>query len=139
MIGIVIAALGFVLQVDPENGFDSKKVDALIEGARESWHVPGAAVVIVSGDKVLYLKGSGRRTFGKPGPITPNTVFPLASCTKAFTTTLLAMLADDGKLGWDDPVRKHQKDFHLADPLADGDVRLRDLVSHRTGVASHDL
>jgi CubicO group peptidase (beta-lactamase class C family) len=51
----------------------------------------------------------------------------------------MAMLADEEKLDWSDPVRKHLKDFHLADPLADGDVRLNDLVSHRTGVAPHDL
>ncbi|MCE9530632.1 MAG: serine hydrolase [Planctomycetes bacterium] len=118
---------------------DEKKLAALIDTALEKWQVPGAAVVIVSGDKILYLKGRGVREIGKPERMTPDTVFPLASCTKAFTTTLLAMLADEGKLDFDDPVRKHLKDFHLSDPLADGDVRLRDLVSHRTGVAGHDL
>src|SRR5262249_31126500 len=55
------------------------------------------------------------------------------------TATLLAQLADEGKLSWDDPVRRHLPDFHLADQLADRDVTLRDLVTHRTGVASHDL
>ncbi len=139
MIGILFASLGFLPHANPEPALDSKTIDALIERAREAWHVPGAAVVIVSGDKVLYLNGSGRRTLGQPEPVTADTIFPLASCTKAFTTTLMAMLADEGKLGWDDPVRKHLKDFHLSDPLADGDVRLRDLVSHRTGVGSHDL
>jgi CubicO group peptidase (beta-lactamase class C family) len=139
MIGVLLTSLAMLASADPMPALDTKQVDALIERARESWNVPGVAVVIVSGDKVLYLKGSGRSTQDKAELITPGTVFPLASCTKAFTTTLMAMLADDGKLAWDDPVRKHLKDFRLSDPLADADVRLRDLVSHRTGVAGHDL
>jgi CubicO group peptidase (beta-lactamase class C family) len=139
MIGILMAALSVLSRADPASAFDSRQADALIERARESWQIPGAAVVIVSGDKVLYLKGSGHCSKEKLVAVTPDTIFPLASCTKAFTTTLMAMLADDGKLAWDDPVRKHVKNFRLSDPLADGDVRLRDLVSHRTGVASHDL
>jgi CubicO group peptidase (beta-lactamase class C family) len=118
---------------------DSKVLDALIDSALSDWHVPGAAIVIVDGDKILYLSGRGLREIGKAERITPDTVFPLASCGKAFTTTLLAMLVDDGKLDWDDPVRKHLTDFHLSQPLADGDVRLRDLVAMRTGVAPHDL
>jgi CubicO group peptidase (beta-lactamase class C family) len=139
MIDILIAALSVVAGADPISAVDTKHVDALIERARESWQVPGAAVVIVSGDRILYSKGSGRCSKEKPIAVTPDTIFPLASCTKAFTTTLMAMLADEGKLAWDDPVRKHLKSFHLSDPLADGDARLRDLVSHRTGVDSHDL
>ncbi len=118
---------------------DQKKIDALIDQALADWQVPGTAVVIVSDNQILYLGGRGAREIGKPGRVTPDTVFPLGSCSKAFTTTIMAMLADDGKLDWDDPVRKHLKSFHLSEPLADGDVRLRDLVSHRTGVGSHDL
>jgi CubicO group peptidase (beta-lactamase class C family) len=118
---------------------DQKKIDVLIDQALADWQVPGAAVVIVDSNNVLYLGGRGIREIGKPGRVTPDTVFPLGSCSKAFTTTIMAMLADDGKLAWDDPVRKHLKTFHLSEPLADGDVRLRDLVSHRTGVGSHDL
>ena len=118
---------------------DAKKIETLIDRALEEWQVPGIAVAIVDGEKILFLQGRGVREKGKTEPVTPDTIFPLASCSKAFTTTLMAVLADDGKLEWDDPVRKHLKEFHLSDPLADGDVRLYDLVSHRTGVAAHDL
>ncbi|HKA06606.1 MAG TPA: serine hydrolase [Gemmataceae bacterium] len=114
------------------------RIDRLVTEALEAWDAPGAAVVIVSPDRVIHLKGYGvREIAGKP--VTPDTIFPLASCSKAFTTTLMAALADDGKLVWDDPVRKHLPDFHLSDPAADKLVTLRDLVAHRTGVASHDL
>jgi CubicO group peptidase (beta-lactamase class C family) len=63
----------------------------------------------------------------------------LASCTKAVTAALVAKLADEGKLAFDDPVRRHLPVFHLSDPNADALVALKDLLTHRTGVNGHDL
>ena len=117
----------------------SRAVDDLVQKAMRRWEVPGVAVVIVRGDEVLYLKGHGVREHGRDEPVTPDTIFPLASCSKAFTTALMAQLVDAGVVRWDDPVRKHLPYFHLSDPNADALVTLRDLVSHRTGVAPHDL
>jgi CubicO group peptidase (beta-lactamase class C family) len=119
--------------------FDSKALDALIEKAMKEMEVPGAAVVVVKDDTVVYLKGFGVREKGKPEKVTADTVFAIASCSKAFTTTLLAMLADDGKLKWDDKVRQHLDYFRISDELADRDVTIRDLLSHRTGMPRHDL
>ncbi len=79
------------------------------------------------------------RELGGDAPVTPDTLFGIGSCTKAFTATALAILVDEGKANWDDPVRKHLPGFRLADPLADHDVRLRDLLCHRVGLARHDL
>lgn len=118
---------------------DEAAVDAAVKRALEAWEVPGAAVVIVHGDEVVYLKGHGVRERGTDKPVTPDTVFPVASCTKGFTTALLAMLVDEGKLGWDDRVRKHLPWFRLADPLADEAVTIRDLVTHRTGLRGHEM
>jgi CubicO group peptidase (beta-lactamase class C family) len=124
----------FALAADPS----PEHVDKLATEALRAWDVPGAAVVIVTPERAINLKGYGVRELrGKP--VTPDTVFPLASCTKAFTTALVAALADDGKLTWDDPVRRHLPAFHLSDPAADALVSLRDLGSHRTGVGPHDL
>jgi len=114
-------------------------LDALIQAARRAWSVPGVAVAIVRDGEVIYLKGHGHRSLGGREEVTPDTLFPLASCSKAFTTTALAMLVEEGKLRWDDPVRQHLPWFRLSDPLADRDVALRDLVCHRTGLAGHDL
>jgi CubicO group peptidase (beta-lactamase class C family) len=114
-------------------------VDRVMQAALTRWAVPGAALVIVHDGKVIHVKGYGRRELGRPGPVTPDTVFPLASCSKAFTATALAMLVDGGQASWDDPVRTHRPDFHLADPGADALVTLRDLLTHRTGVGGHDL
>jgi CubicO group peptidase (beta-lactamase class C family) len=123
----------------PARALDPPAIDPVVTEALRAWDVPGLAVVVVSPERVLWLKGYGKRELGGEPPVTPDTIFPLASCTKAFTATLLAMLTDDGKLTWDDPVRKHWPDFHLADPLADAGVTLRDLLTHRTGLASHDF
>jgi CubicO group peptidase (beta-lactamase class C family) len=114
-------------------------VDQIVQEALKNWGVPGAAVVIVQNDKVRLVKGYGKREIGRPDNVTSDTVFPLGSCSKAFTTVVLAMLADEGKVSWDDPVRKHIPDFHLYDTHADALVTIRDLLSHRTGVGSHDL
>ncbi len=118
---------------------DPAAVDAVIRDSLKAWGVPGAAVAVVRDGEVVYLKGHGVREAGRDRPVTPDTLFPLASCTKGFTTAVMAMLVDDGKLSWDDPVRKHLDWFHLSDPLADRDVTLRDLVTHRTGLRGHDM
>lgn len=114
-------------------------VKKLVEAARAAWAVPGVAVAVVKEDKTLYLDGHGVREAGKPEPVTSHTAFQIASTTKAFTTTAMAMLVDEGKLGWDDPVRKHLDFFRLADPHADALVTARDLVTHRTGLPRHDV
>src|SRR5262245_46533433 len=85
---------------------DTQAVDAIVQEALKTWQVPGAAVAIVHGDDI-YLQGYGRRERGSEQPVTPETIFAIGSCTKAFTTTALAILAEEGKLSWDDPVRKH--------------------------------
>jgi CubicO group peptidase (beta-lactamase class C family) len=136
---LLVLPLGAFALLTPAATNDPAAMDAIVRKARDFWKVPGTAIAIVRDDQVIYLKGFGVTEVGKPEPVTPDTLFPLASCTKAFTTTAMAMLADEGKLDWDDHVRKHLDYFHLADPLADEDVRLRDLVCHRTGLAPNDL
>lgn len=115
-----------------------KTIDSTIERARKAWKVPGTSVAIVHQDKVIYLKGHGIKDVDSREPMTPDTLFPMASCSKAFTTAGLAMLVDEGKLLWNDHPRKYVNYFKLADPLADKQVMLRDLLSHRTGLGSHD-
>lgn len=119
--------------------FDPKPVDEVVEKALKEFDAPGAAVVIVKGGEVVYLKGFGVREKGKGDKVTPDTVFPIASCSKAFTATALAMMADDGKLKWDDKARDHLDYFRLSDELADRDVTVRDLLCHRTGMPRHDM
>ena len=118
---------------------DRLAIENLADDALKTWEVPGLAIAVVRGNETLILKGFGYRVLGKRDPVTPDTVFPLASCSKAFTTTLLAMLVDDGAMKWDDPVRNHLPSFKLSDPNADALVSVRDLLCHRSGIGSHDL
>ncbi len=117
----------------------AERVATLSEAARRSWKVPGVAVAVVCASDTLIAAGYGTRTAGRADPVTADTLFPLASCTKAFTATVLARLVDEGKLRWDDPVRRYLPDFHLSDTHADALLVLRDLLCHRTGVGGHDL
>jgi CubicO group peptidase (beta-lactamase class C family) len=114
-------------------------IDGIMRDALAAWQVPGAALAIVRDNQIIYLKGFGLADLDKKQPVTSDSVFAIGSCTKSFTSAALAMLADEGKIDWDDRVRKHVPYFHLADPLADANVVLRDLLCHRTGVGSHDL
>jgi CubicO group peptidase (beta-lactamase class C family) len=126
--------LSFVAAAQP---FDTKAVDRIVLATMKAWQIPGAAVAIVKNDRIVYVSGYGTKEFGG-APVTGDTLFQLASTSKAFTTTALAMLVADGKLSWDDPVRKHLDYFHLADMCADSQVTIRDIVSHRTGLSRHD-
>jgi CubicO group peptidase (beta-lactamase class C family) len=103
-----------------------------------TWRYPALAVAVVKDDKVVFLQAYGVKEIGKPEPVTADSLFEIGSTTKAFTSTAMAMLADEKKLAWDDPVRQHLDYFHLSDACADSQVALRDLVSHRTGLSRHD-
>ncbi len=117
----------------------AEAVDAVVAASRKAFGAPGVALAVVRGDTVLVLKGYGTRAHDGRAAVTPDTVFPLASCSKQFTTTLLAMLVDDGALAWDDPVKKHFPEFKLSDPNANALLTVRDLLCHRTGLSGHDL
>lgn len=115
------------------------EVEKLLVERLSSWEVPGVAIAVVRGDETVLLKGFGKRSATGSEPVTADTLFPLASCSKAFTTTLLAMLVDDGVIDWDDPVRKHLPSFTLSDPRANALLTIRDLLCHRCGLGGHDL
>lgn len=114
-------------------------LDRYIEGAMKAWQIPGLSLVVVKGDSVVLARGYGVRELGKPEPVTAHTLFAIGSATKAFTATVAGMLADDGKLSLDDRATKLLPGFELADPYLTHDVTLRDLMTHRTGVAGGDL
>ncbi len=113
-------------------------VDKAARQVMTTFNLPAVAIAIVQDDHVLLAKAYGVKESGKPDPVSADTLFQIGSTTKAFTTTALAMLADEKRLDWDDPVRRHLLYFHLNDPCADAAVTLRDIVSHRSGVSRHD-
>lgn len=115
-----------------------KLLDNYIEEAIKLWQPPGLAVAVVKNGRIVFTKGYGTRTIGKDGPVDTNTLFMIGSTTKAFTAASLAMLADEGKLGWNDKVITHLPDFQLYDPYITREITIRDLLTHRTGIGNTD-
>ena len=114
-------------------------LDRYVNKALQEWNVPGAAIAIVRNDSVIYAKGYGVRELGKPDPVDAKTIFGIGSNSKAFTAAALEMLVDEGKMNLDAPVATYIPGFRLSDPIASEQVVVRDLLSHRTGVARSDL
>src|SRR5437763_4635881 len=104
-----------VLPVTAQNA-PPADLDAYVVRVLKTFEVPGLAIAIVKDGKVVLAKGYGVRKLGEPGPVDENTLFGIASNTKAFTAALLAMLVDEGKINWDDPVIKYLAGFQLYDP-----------------------
>ena len=94
----------------------------------------GMAIAIVKDDKIAFAKGYGLRELGKSDPVDQNTVFAIASNSKAFTAAALAILVDEKKLAWDDKVSKYLPGFQMYDPWVTSELTVRDLVSHRVGL-----
>jgi CubicO group peptidase (beta-lactamase class C family) len=109
-------------------------VDRVVERARKEFDVPGIAVAIVKDGKVVHAKGYGVRRMGDAAPVTPETLFRIASNTKAFTSAALAMLVDEKRIRWDDPVIQHLPAFQMYDPYVTREMTIRDLLTHRSGL-----
>jgi CubicO group peptidase (beta-lactamase class C family) len=113
-----------------------KEIDEYAAKAGRDWEVPGFAIAIVKDDRVVFAKGYGVRELGKPAAVDDKTLFAIASNTKAFTAAAVAILVDEGKVKWDDPVTKYLPEFQLYDPYVTRELTLRDLLSHRSGLAT---
>lgn len=118
---------------------DREELDAMINRALETFHIPGVAVGIIIDGKVVLTRGYGFRDQTNGLPVTENTLFAIGSCTKAFTTHVLGQLADEGKIDWDDPVIQYLPEFRLKDKYATYHITIRDLVTHQSGLPRHDL
>ena len=132
---LLLLIVAFHLAISAQTLDDKlKEIDAYANVVMETWHGPGMAIAIVKDDKVVFQKGYGVRELGKPDPVDENTLFAIASNTKAFTTASLAILVDEGKLNWNDKVIKYLPDFQMYDPWVTAQLTIRDIVSHRSGL-----
>jgi CubicO group peptidase (beta-lactamase class C family) len=135
----VISLFSFVLttsavaQTEPFNGLNEYIVKAM-----QDWETPGLALAIVRNDSVIFMKGYGVRKMGEKDPVTPKTMFAIASTTKAMTVACLGMLVDSNKVSWDDPVTKYLPWFQLYDPYVTRELTVRDLLCHRSGLDRGD-
>lgn len=108
---------------------------SVAENARKTFQVPGIAVAVVKDGQVVFAKGFGVRKLGEAAPVTANTLFGIASNTKAFTSASLAILVDEGKIRWNDRVIDYLPSFQMSDPYVTREMRIRDLLVHRSGLA----
>jgi CubicO group peptidase (beta-lactamase class C family) len=102
-------------------------------------HIPGVVVGVVDRGHLVFARGFGYRDVENHLPMTPDTLVPLGSASKAFTATAIALLADEGRVALDAPVRTYLPDFSLEDPVASATLTTRDLLTHRSGLPRHDF
>jgi len=129
-------------QAQDKNQITDKRfagVDTALARVLSVWKGPGFAVVVVEKNKVVYANGFGFRNYEEKLPVTPNTLFAIGSCTKAFTASLIGELAAKGDLDIDKPVRNYLPDLKFFNDDMNDRITLRDMMCHRTGLPRHDF
>ncbi len=129
---LLVGSLAICQSVEP----DLEKLDAYYQDVLNDWNLPGMAIGIVADGELVFSKGYGVLEAGKSGTPDENTLFAIASNTKAFTATVLAMLVDEGIITWDDKVKSHLPYFELFDHYVTNEATIRDLLSHRVGLGT---
>ena len=114
-------------------------LDTMIQRVLNDWHAAGCGVAIVEKGKVLFAGGFGYRDYEAKAPVTANTLFQIGSSTKAFTSALLGILADDKKLDFDEKVHTYLPDLRLHNDELNTFLTVRDLMCHRSGLPRHDF
>lgn len=111
-----------------------QKLDEVIQKTLTTFDVPGMSVGVIKDGKIVYAKGFGVRSLNTKQPMTPETLVGIASNSKGFTCTALAILADEGKLDWDDKVTQFLPDFKMYEDYVTREITIKDLVTHRAGL-----
>lgn len=115
---------------------DVQALDQYFQQAQKDWNVPGMSVAVVKDGKVVLAKGYGVLEKGKAAKADENSLYAIASNTKAFIAAALGILVDEGKVSWDDPVQKYLPYFELQDPYVSKHATVRDLLCHRLGLGT---
>src|SRR3546814_2547005 len=135
---VLLAALPAMVsaQVVEAEPVDTTAIDQAFDDAVARYHLPGLAVGIVEDGEVVYTRTAGELAAGSGEEIDADTLFKIASNSKAMTTGLLAHLVDSGKLEWTDPVIKYLPDFRMFDPWVTREIQVRDLLIHNSGLGA---
>jgi len=128
----------FILSGSAQQKANNKKLDAMIVQGMKDWKIPGLATIVVKDGEVVFNNTYGVKNLETKAPVDGNTLFNMASTTKAVVAIAMGMLVDDGKLSWDDKVVDHLPYFKLSDPYITADARIKDLLTHNLGIANAD-
>lgn len=134
-----VAAASTSEALDPEQYLQRAitEVERLAQAEIDKNAVPGLAISIVQGDKVVYAKGFGVREVGKPELVDADTVFQLASVSKCITSTVVAALVSEGKVKWESRISDLDPSFEMQDPWVTRELTVKDLLAHRSGLPEH--
>ena len=135
---LVVALITFLSFASAQTDKRLKGIEKQFNSVLESTKAPGFAVAIVEGDKVIYAKGFGYADYENKIPADANTLFAIGSSTKAFTSALLGMLQEDGKLSLDDSPIKHVPELRFYNDEMNNNIIIKDLMRHSTGLPRHD-
>ena len=130
--GVFLLSLSGNSQTPNSSRLDS--LDSYFSKALNDWEVPGMAIAIVKDDSLIFAKGYGVKEIGKSEPVDANSIFAIASNTKAFTSAAIMILVEERKLNLDDKVKKYLPYFELYDPYVTENMTVRDLLCHRSGL-----
>jgi CubicO group peptidase (beta-lactamase class C family) len=130
----VLAAACTAVPVKAPQANDAAAFDAAFDAVMSRYALPGLALGVVRGGEVVYARTAGELVAGSGKPVTGDTLFKIASNTKAMTTGVLARLVDAGKLRWDDPVTRYLPSFRMHDPWVTREMQVRDLLIHNSGL-----
>lgn len=135
---LTLLMVAVALQVQAQSGPDLDALDRYIAHAVTEFDQPGLAVGIVKDGALIWSKGYGRLDLAKPDPVTPQSIFFVASISKAFTAAAVGLLVDEGRVNWNDPVRMHLPEFATPDPYVTANMTVTDMLSHRSGWDTFD-
>ena len=130
---VALAARPATAQSAPLEGLDD-----YVTAAMEAWRVPGLALAVIADGEVVHARGYGVRDVRTGAPVDEHTLFAVGSTSKAFTSAALGLLVDEGRVSWDDRVIDHIPWFAMFDPYATRELTVRDLLTHRSGLARGD-
>jgi len=134
---LLVALTSFAQKQKPDNRFTG--LDSELNKVLETWNAAGFAVAVVEKDKIIYSKGFGYRDYENKVPVTPNTLFAIGSSSKAFTSGLLGILREEGKLSFDDSPIKYIPELRFYNNEMNNLITIKDIMTHRTGLPRHDL
>lgn len=148
LLPLFFAAFLFLgLLASPSNALAQKKktvadaatlLNTLVEASYATFKTTGLSIAIVKDDQVILSKGFGAANASNNTPAASNSLYNIASCSKAFTAAAVALLVEEGKLRWEDKVRDHLPNFQMSDPYITAQMTIRDLLCHRSGLGTFD-